>query len=49
MKRARFIGGLLLTGAAVVIFVANWDVPVPVPIALGVVGLALVAVSRRMR
>jgi hypothetical protein len=49
MKRARFIGGLLLVGAAVVIFVANLDAPVPVPIALGVVGLALIATSRRMR
>jgi hypothetical protein len=49
VKRARFIGGLILIGAAALIFFANWDAPVPVPIALGVVGIALVATSRRMR
>jgi len=49
MKRARFIGGLVLIGAAVVILVGRWDAPVPVPIALSIVGLALVATSRRMR
>jgi hypothetical protein len=49
MKKARFIGGLLLIAAAAVLFFANWDTPVSVPIALLVVGIALVATSRRMR
>jgi hypothetical protein len=49
MKRARFIGGLLLMGAAAVTFLGPWDVPLPASIALLIVGMALVAVSRRMR
>jgi len=49
MKRARLIGGLILIGAAVVVFVANRDVPVPVPITLLIVGLASIATSWRRR
>lgn len=49
MKRARFIGGLLLIAAGAIVFLANRDAPLPVPIALLVVGIALVATSRRMR
>ena len=49
MKRARFIGGLILMGAAAATFLGPWDAPVAASIALLVVGIALVATSRRMR
>jgi hypothetical protein len=50
MKRARFIGGLLLIAAAAVIFLFKaMDTSIAVPIALAVVGIALIATSRRMR
>ena len=49
MRQAQFLGGILLMGAAALFFFASWDVPVPVPIALLVVGIALVAISRRRR
>jgi hypothetical protein len=49
VKRARFIGGLLMIVAAAVVFFAVSDAPLPVPIALLVVGIALVATARRMR
>jgi uncharacterized membrane protein len=49
MKRAQLIGGLILIGAVVLIFVANWDVPLPVSITLLIVGIASIATSRRRR
>ena len=49
MKRARFIGGLIFVGAAALVFIANWDTPVPVPITLLIVGIALIATARRRR
>ena len=48
MERSRFIGGLLLIVAAALLFLFGGEgMPLPVPIALGIVGIALVAVSRR--
>ena len=49
MKRARFIGGLILVGAAALTFIGNWDVPLPVSITLLIVGIALIATARRQR
>jgi hypothetical protein len=49
MKRARFIGGLILVVAAALVFIANWDAPLPVPITLLIVGIALIATARRRR
>jgi len=50
MKKARFIGGLLLIAAAAVIFIFNVATDaIAVPIALLVVGIALVATARRGR
>jgi hypothetical protein len=49
VKQARFIGGLALVGASALLFFANWDAPLPVPIALLIVGIALIATSRRKR
>jgi hypothetical protein len=47
MKRARFIGGIVLALGAALIFVTGAADSVAVPIGLGVVGIALIAVSRR--
>ena len=49
MKNARFVGGILLIVAAAVILLFKADVPLPVSIALLVVGIALIATARRMR
>ena len=49
MRRAQLIGGLLLAVAAGILFVAGVDVPVSVPIALLIVGIASIATSRRRR
>jgi hypothetical protein len=48
VKKARFLGGLLMIVAAAVVFLVVSDAPVAVSIALLVVGIALVATSRRM-
>ncbi len=44
MRRARFIGGIVLALGAALLFVID---NVAVPTALGVVGIALIATSRR--
>ena len=49
MKRAQLIGGVLLAIGAAFLFLAGVDVPVSVPIALLIVGMALIATSRRRR
>jgi hypothetical protein len=49
MKRARFIGGVLLVVAAAIMFLARVEVAISVPIALAVVGIALIATARRGR
>lgn len=47
MSKARFVGGLLMMVAgAIVMLFAQEDIPLPVAIALLVVGIALVASSR---
>ena len=46
MKNARFIGGIILLVLAAVIFLFT-DSPVPIGISLTVVGVALIAVSRK--
>ena len=46
MKRSRFVGGIFLLVLAAVIFLFT-DAPVPVRISLTVVGIALVAVSKK--
>ena len=46
MKRSRFIGGIVFLVLAAVIFLFT-DSPVPVGITLTVVGIALVAVSKK--
>ena len=48
MERTRFIAGLVLIVAAALLFLfAGQEFPLPIPVALGVIGIALVAVSRR--
>jgi len=46
MLRARFIGGLILVVAAVLLVIWS-EIPVPVTAGLGVVGIALIATARR--
>lgn len=48
MVKGRFIGGLLMmVGAAILLLFADGDYPLPVAIGLLVVGIALIASSRR--
>ena len=50
LKKARFVGGLLLIVAAALVFIFKaTSVPLPVAITLLIVGIALVATARRMR
>ena len=46
MSRYSLLGGVLFLVAAAILFLGT-DVTVPVPMALAVVGIALVATSRR--
>ena len=46
MARYRLLGGVLMLVAAAIFFLAT-DVTVPVPAALAVAGIALIATSRR--
>ena len=48
MARYRLIGGVLMLVAAAILFLAT-DVTTPVSTALAVVGIALIATSRRRR
>ena len=48
MSRLQLLGGVLMLFAAAILFLAT-DVTTPVPTALAVVGIALIATSRRRR
>ena len=48
MSRLQLLGGVLMLIAAAILFLAT-DVTTPVPTALAVVGIALIATSRRRR
>lgn len=49
MKNARRIGGILLLLFAAIIFIWLEEVPLPVAAALAIVGVALIATSRKRR
>lgn len=49
MKNARRIGGILLLLFAAIIFIWLEEVPLPVAAARAIVGVALIATSRKRR